>query len=111
MNWTTLPTFNQTLARLDASFQQLRQFTSDVSHELRTPLAAIRSVGEVGLARDGTREEFRELVGSMLEEVGRLTTLIDELLMIFPARSQSAMSIPLTVGMLAMNEYCVLAIM
>jgi len=79
--------FNQTLARLDASFQQLRQFTSDVSHELRTPLAAIRSVGEVGLARNSTREEYRELVGSMLEEVGRLTTLIDELLMISRADS------------------------
>jgi heavy metal sensor kinase len=79
--------FNQTLTRLDASFQQLRQFTSDVSHELRTPLAAIRSVGEVGLARNVTREEYRELVGSMLEEVGRLTTLIDELLMISRADS------------------------
>lgn len=74
--------FNQTLTRLDASFQQLRQFTSDVSHELRTPLAAIRSTGEVGLARGGTQEEYRELVASMLEEVSRLTTLIDELLMI-----------------------------
>jgi heavy metal sensor kinase len=79
--------FNQTLTRLGASFQQLRQFTSDVSHELRTPLAAIRSVGEVGLARNGTREEYRELVGSMLEEVGRLTNLTDELLMISRADS------------------------
>jgi heavy metal sensor kinase len=74
--------FNQTLTRLDESFRQLRQFTSDASHELRTPLASIRSVGEVGLARDGTLEEYRELVGSMLEEVNRLTRLIDELLMI-----------------------------
>jgi heavy metal sensor kinase len=74
--------FNQTLTRLAESFGQLRQFTSDASHELRTPLAAIRSVGEVGLARDGTREDYRELVGSMLEEVNRLTRLVDELLMI-----------------------------
>lgn len=74
--------FNQTLMRLDDSFRQLRQFTSDASHELRTPLAAIRSIGEVGLQRDGPREDYRELVGSMLEEVNRLTRLIDELLMI-----------------------------
>jgi heavy metal sensor kinase len=74
--------FNRTLARLDDSFRQLRQFTSDASHELRTPLAAIRSIGEVGLHRDGTREDYREFVGSMLEEVNRLTRLIDELLMI-----------------------------
>jgi heavy metal sensor kinase len=74
--------FNQTLTRLDDSFQQLKQFTSDASHELRTPLAAIRSIGEVGLQRDGSREDYRELVGSMLEEVTRLTRLVDELLMI-----------------------------
>ncbi len=74
--------FNRTLARLDASFRQLRQFTSDASHELRTPLAAIRSIGEVGLHRDGAREDYRDLVGSMLEEVNRLTRLTDELLMI-----------------------------
>ena len=74
--------FNLTLTRLDESFRQLRQFTSDASHELRTPLAAIRSIGEVGLERSETREEYRELVGSMLEEVNRLTRLVDELLMI-----------------------------
>jgi heavy metal sensor kinase len=74
--------FNGTLIRLDESFRQLRQFTSDASHELRTPLAAIRAIGEVGLDRDGTRQEYRELVGSMLEEVTRLTRLTDDLLMI-----------------------------
>ncbi len=74
--------YNGTLIRLDESFRQLRQFTSDASHELRTPLAAIRAIGEVGLDRDGTRQEYRELVGSMLEEVTRLTRLTDDLLMI-----------------------------
>jgi heavy metal sensor kinase len=74
--------FNRTLTRLDESFRQLRQFTSDASHELRTPLAAIRAIGEVGLERDGSKQEYRELVGSMLEEVSRLTRLVDDLLMI-----------------------------
>src|SRR5262245_19793344 len=46
--------FNDTLGRLDESFQQMQRFTADISHELRTPLTAIRTVGEVGLrsARD-----------------------------------------------------------
>ena len=74
--------FNQALTRLDESFRQLRQFTADASHELRTPLAAIRAIGEVGLDRDGSKQEYRELVGSMLEEVNRLTRLVDDLLTI-----------------------------
>jgi heavy metal sensor kinase len=74
--------FNRTLTRLDESFRQLRQFTADASHELRTPLAAIRAIGEVGLEHEGTVQEYRELVGSMLEEVNRLTRLVNDLLMI-----------------------------
>lgn len=74
--------FNQMLARLEQSFEQLKRFTSDVSHELRTPLAAIRSVGEVGLQKDGSREAYRDMVGSMLEEVTRLTELVESLLTI-----------------------------
>lgn len=74
--------FNQTLARLEGAFEQLRRFTSDASHELRTPLAMIRSVGEVGLQKDGSRAEYRDIVGSMLEEVNRLTSLVDSLLTI-----------------------------
>jgi signal transduction histidine kinase len=42
----------------------------------------IRSVGEVGLQKDGTRAEYRDIIGSMLEEVNRLTSLVDSLLTI-----------------------------
>jgi heavy metal sensor kinase len=72
---------NNLLSRLEASFEQLTQFSSDVAHELRTPLAAIRSVGEVGLQQERTPEAYREIIGSMLEETSRLTELIDGLLM------------------------------
>ena len=72
--------FNDTLARLDGSFEQLRRFTSDASHELRTPLTAIRTVGEVGLREGRTVDQYREIVGSMLEEVDRLARLVDSLL-------------------------------
>jgi heavy metal sensor kinase len=72
--------FNETLARLERSFEQLRRFTADASHELRTPLTAIRSVGEVSLQRRGDAEYYRDIVGSMLEEANRLTKLVDSLL-------------------------------
>jgi heavy metal sensor kinase len=80
---------NNTFSRLEHSFEQLRRFTSDASHELRTPLAAIRSTGEVALRRDASREEYRDAVGSMLEETGRLARIVDSLLSIARADAGS----------------------
>lgn len=71
---------NDTFARLQSSFDQLRRFTADASHELRTPLAVIRGIGEAGLGQPRTGAEYRDAMGSMLEEVDRLTTLVDTLL-------------------------------
>jgi heavy metal sensor kinase len=75
--------FNETLARLERSFEQMRRFTADVSHQLRTPLTAIRSVGEVGL-RAGHRDEsaYRAIIASMLEETDRLAVLVNRLLIL-----------------------------
>jgi signal transduction histidine kinase len=72
--------FNQTFARLERSFERLRQFTSDASHELRTPLTSIRSVGEVVLRERRDPTAYRDAIGSMLEEVDRLGRLTDTLL-------------------------------
>jgi heavy metal sensor kinase len=80
---------NGLLERLEESFLQLQRFTSDVSHELRTPLTSMRSVGEVGLEQSHSDAEYRDIVGSMLEEVGRLTSMIDTLLTIAHADSGS----------------------
>jgi heavy metal sensor kinase len=74
--------FNDTLDRLENAFERIRRFTADASHELRTPLTAIQSVGEVRLQRDATREEYRETIGSMLEETNRLTRLVENLLVV-----------------------------
>ena len=71
---------NDTFARLESSFDQLRRFTADASHELRTPLSVIRGIGELGLRETRTPAEYKEAIGSMLEEVDRLTRLVDTLL-------------------------------
>lgn len=72
--------FNQMLTRIENSFEQLRRFTADASHELRTPLAAMRSIGEVRLQEGATPEDYRDTIGSMLEEVNRLTSIVENLL-------------------------------
>ena len=71
---------NATFARLEGSFEKLRRFTADASHELRTPLAVIRGIGETSLKDTRPAADYKDAIGSMLEEVDRLTSLVDTLL-------------------------------
>src|SRR6202158_4497386 len=93
--------FNETLARLERSFEQLKQFTADASHELRTPLTAMRSVGEVAWQNGGDTQYHHDVIGSMLEEVNRLTHLVDNLMIL--ARADSG-RIPLQRGEVGLLE-------
>ncbi|WP_176731266.1 sensor histidine kinase [Bradyrhizobium elkanii] len=79
--------FNDTLSRLQDAFERLRRFTADASHELRTPLTAMRSVGEVALQNTLDTVAYRDVIGSMLEEVDRLTRLVESLLILTRADS------------------------
>jgi signal transduction histidine kinase len=53
-------TFDDLLARLDASFAAQRQFVANASHELRTPLARAQTLAEVAIGDpDATVESLR----------------------------------------------------
>lgn len=55
--------FNQLIERLTEALEHERRFSADLAHELRTPLAEIRTLGEVGLARQdvtGLQEFLRQ---------------------------------------------------
>jgi heavy metal sensor kinase len=78
---------NVMLSRLEDAFERLRRFTADASHELRTPLTVIRSVGEVALQENLDAAAYRDRIGSILEEVNRLTRLVESLLMLTRADS------------------------
>jgi two-component system heavy metal sensor histidine kinase CusS len=79
-------TFNDMLARLEDSFGRLARFSADIAHELRTPVNNLRGEAEVALGKPRSPEEYREALGSCLEECGRLSGLIDNLL--FLARAE-----------------------
>jgi two-component system, OmpR family, heavy metal sensor histidine kinase CusS len=80
-------TFNQMLDRLEQSFGRLSRFSADIAHELRTPVNNLRGEIEVALGKTRTSEEYQDVLGSNLEECGRLTRLIDSLL--FLARAEN----------------------
>lgn len=73
-------TLNDMIARLETSFDRIRQFTSDASHELKTPLAILMGELEVALRRPLTEAEVQETLRSCLEEVERLTKVVQGLL-------------------------------
>jgi heavy metal sensor kinase len=97
--------FNDTLSRLQDAFERLRRFTADASHELRTPLTAMRSVGEVALRNTLDASAYRDVIGSMLEEVDRLARLVESLLTLTRANSGKIQLAPetLDLGALAGN--------
>src|SRR5271165_204504 len=79
--------FNRMMQRLDFSFDQIRQFSTDVSHELRTPLTVIRGQLEVALFTAKTTEQYRDAMENALEEVDRLSNIVRALLMLSQAES------------------------
>lgn len=78
-------TFNDTLARLENSFKRTRQFSVDVSHELRTPLTILRGETELGLKLAKEPDEFRELLQSNLDEIKKMSKIIEDLLFLSKA--------------------------
>jgi heavy metal sensor kinase len=79
--------FNRMVERLETSFTQTRQFSTDVSHELRTPLTAIRGQLEVALFTSATAEQYREAIVNALEDTERLSQTIRALLLLSQAES------------------------
>ena len=87
--------FNDTLARLEHSVSEMRQFSAALAHELRTPLAALRGEIELALRGPGRDEAERATLASQIEELDRLARLIDQILTL--ARAESG-QIRLTFG-------------
>ena len=73
-------TLNEMLSRVEQSFEVQRRFTADASHEFSSPLSRLRVEIEVALRRPRDASEYVETLCSCLEEVDRLTRLVEELL-------------------------------
>lgn len=78
-------TFNEMISRLRDAFQRINQFSVDVSHELRTPLTILKGGTEVALRKEREASEYRRLLFSHLEEIDRMSSIIDDLLLLSKA--------------------------
>lgn len=79
----------RTLRPIEEAHESLERFTADASHELRTPITAMKTETEVALMNPKlTLNQAKAQLGSILEELAKLTTLSDGLLRL--ARMESA---------------------
>lgn len=81
-------TFNAMIGRLKDSFQRINQFSIDVSHELKTPLTILKGETEVALRKERDKEDYKKLLISNLEEVDRMSRIIDDLLLLSKAETK-----------------------
>jgi len=70
------------MARLERSFAALRRFTADASHELKTPLTVLRAGVERAVTTPNLPQETLATLEETLQEITRMTELVDALLIL-----------------------------
>ena len=73
-------TFDEMIARLDEAFRRQREFTADASHELRTPLTIMKGQIDVSLQQERGPEAYKQVLGTVNQEVDHLIRLVGSLL-------------------------------
>jgi two-component system heavy metal sensor histidine kinase CusS len=79
---------NEMLAGLEESFLRLSQFSADLAHELRTPVNNLMLHAQVALGRPRSEAELRAVLESGLEELERLSRMVNH--MLFLAKADNA---------------------
>ena len=76
--------FNALLARIEKAYSQMEGFNADVAHELCTPLATLIANNELAL-RHPDQADMQEVIASNLEELHRLTGIVNDMLFLSQA--------------------------
>jgi signal transduction histidine kinase len=77
--------FNAMIGRLERSFDRIREFSLHASHELKTPLTVLHAEIETALAEEPLTPPQRQRLESELDEIQRLTRIVDGLTLLTKA--------------------------
>lgn len=75
-----IETFNMLIDDLQNSYKKVKGFGQNASHELKTPLTIIRGEIEVGLRKERSNDEYKEILNSIFSEVQLLQETIEKIL-------------------------------
>lgn len=84
--------FDDALGRLEESFRKLSEFSSDLAHELRSPLHNIALQIQVVLSQGRSREDYRHVLETSLEDLQQLSRMVND--MLFLARADNGQAGP-----------------
>jgi signal transduction histidine kinase len=79
---TLIGTLNSSVEKMEDSFKKMEEFSSNVSHELKTPITSMKSMIEVELSKERTKEEYQETLLKLSEETDWLSSIIRDLLVL-----------------------------
>ena len=95
---------NDMLARLERSFVAARRFSADAAHELRTPLTILKGEIEVALRAAEAPADIHRTLASCLEEVDRLNSLVEDLLLMARLEGNALSALPKPVNLAEVLE-------
>ncbi|MFC4932492.1 heavy metal sensor histidine kinase [Massilia sp. GCM10023247] len=98
---------NAMLARLHDGYTRLSGFSADLAHELRTPLNNLLGQTQVALAQPRSPREVEDLLVSNVEELERLSGMVDS--MLFLARAQQEDVVPVRTTLAVGDEFARMA--
>ena len=94
--------FNALMERLERAYVQLESFNADVAHELRTPLAGLIGHTELALSRERSTAELEETLSNNLEELQRLSAMVNDMLFLASADRGAAARLGAPVSLAAL---------
>lgn len=86
----TIASFNGMLGRIEDGYAQLANVSADIAHELRTPVTNLTTQTEVAVSQPRSADEYREVLYSNLEELGRLNRMINDMLFLAQTENDPA---------------------
>jgi signal transduction histidine kinase len=98
------------LARLQDSFRQQRDFTSNAAHELKTSVAILKSTLQFLLHRPRREEEYRKGLMDLLEDCGRLEQLVDRMLRLARIEQRAESGFPRQLAITELTSTCEAAV-